>query len=73
MVDYYILAETSQEGLDFYELLVVISADEAVNQLMTIANEAGLQVEGIVPLSLALVEYDELWREAEETEGSTTC
>jgi len=73
VVDYYILGETNQEGLDFYELLVVISAEEEIKRLIKIANEAGLQVMGIVPLPLAMEEYDRLWKETEQTEGSTTC
>ncbi len=73
VVDYYIIGETNQEGLDFYELLVVISAEEEINRLIKIANEAGLQVMGIVPLPLSLEVYDRLFLETEQTEGATTC
>lgn len=73
VVDYYRLGQTQQEGLDMDEVLAVIAPRQEVERLVSIATQAGLQVEGILPLPLALEAYDELWVEDAHKEGFTTC
>lgn len=73
VVDHYLLGETTQEGLQFDEVLAVIAPRQEVERLVDIAVQAGIRVEGILPHPLALEAYDELWVEDVHKEDLTTC
>ncbi|CAI2719246.1 pilus assembly protein PilM [Nitrospina watsonii] len=73
VVDFHLLGQTVQEGLEFDELLAVIAPREEVERLVSIATEAGLEVAGILPLPLALEEYDGVWVEDTHKEDHSTC
>ncbi len=71
VADYDIVGETLKEGISHYELLSVVAHQEGIHRLATIAQKAGLKVEGITALPLALWDYDQALSEPEP--GKATC